>query len=160
MINKTRRIVVCAVLLTGSALSLEAAGPVHFKEWHEFYQFIVKDYQARAMLEKADEATVTKLAAESVSEFIYDAVPRSPVVLILVKPSYKKLVNATWIDTLRGASNNGLFYLVQMQESGLDLIDTLEGNQCRHESISDHGRQKIKFVCGWHMSVSENPSQS
>ena len=60
--------------------------------------------------------------------------------------------NEFWgISQIRGAQDNGLFYVIEKNGKGYDLIGILSGNSYRYTEFNG----KETFITTWHISASQ-----
>jgi hypothetical protein len=119
--------------------------PVHFKNYHELFEFIARDNGLEATNE-----VVTKLSADSRVEYRL-AQNKDSRIRAVIEADYIDTNEFPGVNSLRGASGNGLFYVIEFELNGIDLIGVLEGNGWELRTID--GRES--YVTSWHMSAYE-----
>jgi len=136
-----------ALLLTSVASVCTAEAPEGkvFSSWQEFFTAIAGSLDMDVTPE-----SIFSLAAES--DLTFSTVDPS---LILVKANLFTWVDGYPINQLRGASDNGPFFLIKRQEDGLRFLGTMDGNQCDSTALASvEGKTRVVFECTWHMSAS------
>lgn len=117
----------------------------HFDSYQQLFSYIADENGLGT-----DPQTILKLAADSRVEYLNSTTKDGPL---------RAIITANWINTqefagvnsLRGASNNGLFYVVQFSYDGLQLIGILEGNGFKSSQVN--GQEVL--ITSWHMSANE-----
>jgi hypothetical protein len=141
-------LIVCLALVMSSYAQGEAK-PRDFRSWHEFFAVIAGELD----MDKTED-NIFQLAAES-----NVVLTGSDENLILVKPNlFVWHGGGITSNQLRGASDNGPYYLIRPTDSGFRLLGQLEGNVCEyHGRISRNNKNLSVFVCSWHDSQSSSP---
>lgn len=141
--KKPTVMVLVAVALTLAGLA-SADEPRTFTNWRECFRFMVGD--SDTMLQ-SDDDTLFKLAAESSMDRVWLG-ERTNRIVIVVKLDYLKGP----YSALRGAQDNGLYYLFVPVENGFQYVGRMEGNGFKWGTPNG----KARFTTNWHMSASES----
>lgn len=115
--------------------------PVHFQNYQEIFSHIA---DANELFN--DPEMILQLSNECRVEYPPDAQKDGQTRAVMALNLMDNGVNI-----LRGASGNGVYYVIQSTATGLDLVGILEGNSWKHQVIND----RDAFVTTWHMSAEE-----
>ena len=111
-----------------------------YADWKECYRFM-----AEQAYFPTDDQSLFRLAAESSADWFW-LVDGSKEIVVVVKLDARDGP----YSALRGAQQNGLYFLFTPNDSGYRFIGTMEGNSYRRGTING----KSHFTTGWHMSSS------
>ncbi len=113
-----------------------------FPTYKDCFRFMAEHSQM-----KVDDASLFKLAAES-SMDRYWLDEKAESLVLVIKLDY--LSGAS--SKIRGAQDNGPYYLFVPRENGFEHVGTIEGNNCKWGTRNG----KASFTTTWHVSARES----
>jgi hypothetical protein len=135
----------CLFLAAPSCFAKEDGfnSPVHYADFREIFGRIISENGLYN-----DPEMVLQLSNECKVEYVTPASSKDGQLAVMTV----NLINPeSGVNELRGASNNGTYYVLQITPTGMDLIGILEGNSWKQKTIDG----KDAFVTTWHMSAFE-----
>lgn len=129
------------------SLTLESSKA--FQDYRQFFTYVAQQNNLNV-----DENVLLKLAADSETNYLYHQNNDS---VWVVKANYYHFVQGKGRppNQLRGASDNGLYYVVRRETDKIILIGILEGNRYEFFSRSVMGKDRSQIKTHWHTSASE-----